>query len=609
MKSAVILMCLTLVACGGSSTSEDTIKEVNRFPVIELADTKLLVSGKSLTLSPTVSDPDGDTLTYEWHVGDAEITVDDTTILSATFDFPVADDDRTYTITLNVTDVKGNKSQQVVSVLVKASVKINRAPVITLPATQVVKSEQSVVFSPKVDDLENDVLSISWSSDSEDVTFSDKSILAPTVTFPKTDVTQQVILTISVIDIADNTTAQDIVISIEPKSTVPIDNPPLLAITNVPSGSSGENIEVKATVISSYAIEEAVWTFNDNEIVVDEFTELNTNEYEIVFTSMLPNVDVFTSMPISLEVTTNNEQKASISEAVSVSSNLTPSLTISLPNKIEIDESQTKTITPTIANTHSIDSYSWRWLTSTKSQLLNNAMLTPTIISADVVEDIKTILELTVTMGDVVKKIETEVVVKNDIDPITITLSLSRVIAVEGHDVEINVVTNNENDIASATWIFEGFDNISSVEEKTKLNFTVPKVFNSTVISVIYTALLNDGSKIVKNSTVSVMGEAAVRNSIVIRAPDVTPEIYNAIPYIMPILLEDELSIIDSIEVAQPFTVNTFKPIGISRTSQLVTLTLETNTILFDHYDFMNLQLKVGSLVIDFPITLSMKGN
>jgi len=602
-------MCLTLVACGGSSTSEDTIKEVNRFPVIELADTKLLVSGKSLTLSPTVSDPDGDTLTYEWHVGDAEITVDDTTILSATFDFPVADDDRTYTITLNVTDVKGNKSQQVVSVLVKASVKINRAPVITLPATQVVKSEQSVVFSPKVDDLENDVLSISWSSDSEDVTFSDKSILAPTVTFPKTDVTQQVILTISVIDIADNTTAQDIVISIEPKSTVPIDNPPLLAITNVPSGSSGENIEVKATVISSYAIEEAVWTFNDNEIVVDEFTELNTNEYEIVFTSMLPNVDVFTSMPISLEVTTNNEQKASISEAVSVSSNLTPSLTISLPNKIEIDESQTKTITPTIANTHSIDSYSWRWLTSTKSQLLNNAMLTPTIISADVVEDIKTILELTVTMGDVVKKIETEVVVKNDIDPITITLSLSRVIAVEGHDVEINVVTNNENDIASATWIFEGFDNISSVEEKTKLNFTVPKVFNSTVISVIYTALLNDGSKIVKNSTVSVMGEAAVRNSIVIRAPDVTPEIYNAIPYIMPILLEDELSIIDSIEVAQPFTVNTFKPIGISRTSQLVTLTLETNTILFDHYDFMNLQLKVGSLVIDFPITLSMKGN
>jgi len=577
---------------------------INKAPVIVFKNSHNVESGTQMLFEPAVTDPEGDVIAYFWQANDAAVSFDNVRSKTPTVIFPAVDNDKTFEINFSATDSKGNKSLKEITVLVQAPIQINKSPVITLPMQQDVISEQTIIFTAKVTDPENDSLTIAWSSSNNDVVFNDKKVLAPSVTFPEALAKLSIIITLNVTDSVGNSTVHAIDISLMP---APVENPPLISILSTPSGTSGDAITLKASVITSNTITKIVWGFDGKAIQTFSSDKVSDNSYLVTLDRVLPEVDVFTQLPVLLTVTTDNSLTALKSANVFVSPNVTPALEVTLPSNIELTEKQIKMLTPVVTHSHVIDSYLWRWKTPTNISLVNATTKSPTLTAPMVDSDKTATLELVVTMGDVIKTIETVVSIKDAPKPSAISLSLSRTIAVEGNTVEVNVLTDKPNEILSATWIFQGMDNVVAIKGKTNLVFTVPKILKTTTVSIIYTALLTDGTSVIKAVNVSALDEGSVRRLIVIKAPGTAISVFNNIPAMMPILLVDQLNLIDSIEVTQPFTVNTFKPIGISRTSQFVNLTLETDTIVVDHTDFMNLQIKVGALVIDFPFSLQMR--
>lgn len=702
----VILASLSLIACGGGSSSKSTdsgvlVVEKNHQPIIDLVDTKTIASGEPLTLAPKVTDPDGHTLTYRWRASTDNVSIDTPSSASTIINFPKDNEDKSYSIELIATDEKGMTSSKIMKVLVKGSQSINQSPMIELVSTKLVQSGATTIFSPTVNDPDNDMMTYVWTSNDDSVIFSNASSLLSTVTFAPVNIEQTVVITLTATDSHDNSSAHNISVTIVPKenqspvinltSTKSVDSgaaiiftpvvsdpehdpltyawssahagvefakpnalfsaitfpvvtaqqsivvtltvtdsydnsaahditvtivpapnlpkvyAPIVTIKALGSGVAGASVIIKADIITNQIPVNAKWTFNEAEFLITAFKKLSSNRYEVLLETTLPMVDKFTSLPVTLKVTTDGELSNENESIILITPHVTPTLSVSLPESITLDEQQTKVISPTINHSHQIDSYQWQWKSETSIALGSRSRKTATIIAPSVNADTQATLILTVKMGEEVKIAETKVTVINDIQPVSLTQS--RLVAAQGHKVVVDVVTQDPTEIVSASWVIQGFDNVTMEKSKTKLTFSVPKIYNSSMLSILYSAVLTDNSTIQKIVNVSVIDEGDVRNSLSVRPSKVTPTIRNNVLFNMPVLMVDSLKIVDSVEVTQPFTVNIFDLILIKRTGYFIQLPLKTNTILFDHEDSINLKVRVGDLVLDYPLYLSMKAD
>lgn len=322
-----------------------------------------------------------------------------------------------------------------------------------------------------------------------------------------------------------------------------------------------------------------------------------------------PLVEKFTAFPVTLTVTTDSGLSTTDEDTIFVSPNKTPSLSVTLPSTISIDEKANKVVYATINNSHQIDSYNWKVETGSGITLLNASTDSVTIVTPEVSRDMEALLTLIVTMGDETRTVESTIKVNVDKTSAPITLEQSRITAGQGQDIEISVISDDFEQIESFTWAIQGLATIDADKTKTSLRFTVPKVDASVIVSVIYTATLKNGSTLVKIANLSLANEAAIRNSLTITPPSQNVEVRNNVQTLLTVLVVDSLALIDSITITQPFTVNTFEPIVIKKATHFIQVPLRTNTIEHDHFDFLNLQIKVGVHTFDYPLQLVMKAN
>ncbi len=607
-------LTLTATDSQGASSSKAMLVKVsamtaqNQAPVIELVESVDVKTNESLTVNPTVSDPDGDSLTFKWSASDGVI-IADSNVKSTTFNFPVNDTVKSYNLTLTVTDSKGASSVKIIEVKVLEKVPDNKPPIIDLVANKTVESNQTVLFSPTVSDPESDELSYQWSSDDTSVIFSDSALVDSSVTFPQVNLQHKVIVSLTVTDSHDNESTESVEITIEPKAVSTEPTAPLVSIFSTSSGNSLESVTIKARIISFQEPTLAVWTLDNVEVQSTIFTSLSDNHYQVEWVTERPQVENFTSFPVTLTVTTDSGLSTIDEDIILVSPNKTPSLAVTLPSTISIDEEANKVVNATIDNSHQIDSYEWKIEEGSGVTLLNASTDSITVVTPEVNSDQEALLTLTVTMGAITRTVESTIKVKADTTPVPIMLEQSRFTAGQGQDIEISVVSDDFEQIESFTWTLQGLDTIDANETKTSLSFTVPKIDTSVIVSVIYTATLKNGSTVMKIVNLSLINEAAIRNSLTITPPNVNVEVRNNIQTLLTVLIVDSLALVDSIAITQPFTVNTFEPIVIKKATHFIQLPLKTNTIEHDHIDFLNLQIKVGVHTFDYPLQLTMKAD
>lgn len=235
-------LTLTVTDSKGASSSKAMLVKVaamakqNQAPIIELVESVDVNNNEPLTVNPTVSDPDGDSLIFEWSTSD-EVNVSNSNDRSTTFSFPERDSDKSYALTLTVTDSKGAWSAKIMTVNVLGKIPDNKSPIIDLMSNKTVESNQTVLFSPTVSDPENDELSYQWSSDDASVIFSDSTLVESSVTFPAVSVQRKMTISLTVTDSHGNESIEHVEITLKPKDTSAEPTAPLVSIFNTTSGN------------------------------------------------------------------------------------------------------------------------------------------------------------------------------------------------------------------------------------------------------------------------------------------------------------------------------------------------------------------------------------
>ncbi|HDI3224129.1 TPA: hydrogenase expression protein [Vibrio cholerae] len=112
-------VCLSGRECDGSITGGSggvTPPPGNKPPVIQLAPSFEVKSGESVTISATASDPDGDTVSYQWTVPADLVVIGDMSSNTVKVTAPITASDITYTIGLDVSDgeITATKATQLI---------------------------------------------------------------------------------------------------------------------------------------------------------------------------------------------------------------------------------------------------------------------------------------------------------------------------------------------------------------------------------------------------------------------------------------------------------------------------------------------------------------
>ncbi|WP_287475672.1 Ig-like domain-containing protein [Thalassococcus sp.] len=223
----------------------------NTVPIANAGPDQAVDGGSTVTLSGSATDPDGQTITYEWsQTGGSAVTLSSTTAASPTFTAPavaIGDPDVILTFSLIVND--GVASSSADSVTITVSAPTNSAPVADAGVDQVVASGVSVTLSGGATDGDADELTFVWSQISgTTVSLSSTTATQPTFTAPTlpfngaNEVLEfQLIANDGTVDSAPDTV---LVTVVAPQDTT---RP---TVTMTASGSSfqlGENITVQVT--------------------------------------------------------------------------------------------------------------------------------------------------------------------------------------------------------------------------------------------------------------------------------------------------------------------------------------------------------------------------
>lgn len=159
----------------------------NTAPIANAGPDQAVDGGTTVTLSGSATDPDGQTITYEWsQTGGSAVTLSSTTAASPTFTAPavaIGDPDIILTFSLIVND--GVASSSADSVTITVSAPTNIAPVANAGTDLFVASGASVTLSGGATDGDADELTYVWSQISgTTVSLSSTTATQPTFTAP-----------------------------------------------------------------------------------------------------------------------------------------------------------------------------------------------------------------------------------------------------------------------------------------------------------------------------------------------------------------------------------------------------------------------------------------
>ena len=595
-----------LSACGGSDD-----KSANKAPVIVIDSLTIdslqqVESGESLTLNSTISDPENDSFVINWASDNQQVKFSKTDEASTIVTFPATNVELIVKVSVSALDANHQVSFKEFTVTINGSATTNAAPIITMATTMKASANESIVLIATVHDPDNDDISLVWHSENSDITFSDKNSLTTSVTLPDVTSTLTTKITLTATDSQQNKTQKSLSLTINAEGFEP-DSAVYIELVDRINATSASTVSFNAIVRSNTEIKAIVWdlaALNSNDISITNINEADITTSTVTLTA--PNVTALTERPITLTVTTIDDTSIAESTRIFIAVDSIQSLLVTLPENDEVTEGDSLIITPTIENSHAIDSYQWRWISEQALTLLTPTNKVLNLSAPQVDADIQGQLELTVNMGGVIKKTTMDLLIKNSEVISTVNVTASRLVAVKGQKVTLNVITDNFEQIKSWSWETSRLEGVNVTESKSIFEITAPNVNGQKQVSVIYRATLIDDSEVVKIANITVLSQSAARSTFTFAAGEL-PIIYNNIEKTITFTFTDRLGLVDSISLNKEFTFNKFTKEELTRTDDTISLVLLTNDINFDHYDFMSLMVNYGDYKEQYPIQLDMR--
>ncbi|QTL34537.1 hypothetical protein [Pseudoalteromonas viridis] len=347
---------------------------------------------------------------------------------------------------------------------------INQAPTVSLQGKTLVTSGDLLSLTTTITDPENDAVTGKWSSSLPGVKFIEAEGNTHHVSFPDVEEQTQVTLTYTVTDSQNNQASKTWQVTVMPKSSAGH-----IELADTVTLSGGGHAAITATFAMTSDIEKIDWRTEGFELTHTQ-TESNhdTRAGQSTLSIDLPAVTQTQRFDIIFEITTSEGVVTKTIKAT-LAPESEPSLSVSLPEQIVINEKSTKTIQANIIRTDDIISYDWQWqgtpapIQQTQGQLFYN-------FKAPEINETQTFkLLLTVTMkGNIQKTAETSVVVKNVTDLNAIELSLDRLYAVPGQTVTVTSNLTNFEDVESVSWLIYDFNEDLLQKSNEKLVITIP---------------------------------------------------------------------------------------------------------------------------------------
>jgi len=609
ISTSFLVCCLLVSACGGSGGSDATSTSIaNKAPIITLAQTETVASGNSVMLSADVSDPEGDPLNFSWQSDNQKISFSTINETSTLVTFPDTDVDMEIKITFIAADDKANSTQKNITITLQAEVTSNDGPLITMPSQQQAQGGDSIVLVASVQDPQGDGVTIEWHSENSDIVFSDNNSVTPTLTLPDVSTRLTTILTLVAIDSQQNQSEKSLTLTIVPNDgeVTPTVN---FELSDRFDTLSGNVTTLTAKITSNIDISEILWdlsTLNVEDSSVINTTTNNMTTSTMTFTA--PTVSQLTKFSVKLGVTTSGNIDFNKSSKVYVSPTNTGTLNVTLPNSITVNENSSTSITPTIESSQIIDSFQWQWLSDQELTLLTSTNKVLSLSVPNVDENIKGQLSLTVTMGELSQTVVTELTIENDTNTSEINLTASRLVAVKGQKININVLTDNFSQITDWSWDVSGAQGTGIIESKNGLEITASETNGQQFMTIKYFAKLVDNTEILRVVNITLLSEVSAKSSFSYDN-NTEIEIYKGIEKVFTSTFTDPHGLVDTISLNQQFTFTDFDKAELTRNGDQITFTFKTTDVATDYLDFIHLAVFFGDYEQRYPVNLRVKVN
>jgi hypothetical protein len=247
-----IYICTLTVSDKSGGTDTGTVNIVvrtyesgnNGIPVVNVSDDREVKSGQTITLSNnTATDPDGDTLTYNWSCTGGNISNKNS--LNPNYTAPNISSTQTYTCTLRASDNKGGTGSDSLSITVRPTITTkNTAPTVAVVKDREINPNQSLQLFAIAYDADGDTLSYNWSCNSGSLS-DDTNYITTFTPYSGSTITTYT-CTVKVSDSKTSTSAT-VRITVRTTNTVTTNYNPTVEAGNNKELNSGQSIIINAT--------------------------------------------------------------------------------------------------------------------------------------------------------------------------------------------------------------------------------------------------------------------------------------------------------------------------------------------------------------------------
>ncbi|TMP27859.1 hypothetical protein CWB99_13130 [Pseudoalteromonas rubra] len=473
---------------------------------------------------------------------------------------------------------------------------VNQAPSVSLEGNTLVNSGDILSLTATVSDPENDSVTGVWSSSLAGVQFIDTTNGAHHVIFPDVDEQTQVTLTYTVTDSHNNQVSKTWQVTVMPKSAAGhIELADTLTLTG------GGLASVTATFTMTSKIEKVDWRSDGFELTnTDIQSNHDTRAGQSTFSIELPEVTQTQQFDIIFEITTSDEI-ISKTIKVTLTPESEPSLSVSLPEQVIVNEKNLLTIQATTTSTDEIISYEWQWQGTPQPSQQTQGKGAYTFSAPEVSEDQTFTLQLTVTMkGDIKKTAETSVVVRNITDLQGLELTMDRSFAVPGQTITVNSNLTNFDDVESVSWIIPEFGDDLLEKSNNKLVITIPEEDTiQTSRQIEYKVKLKNGTEQSTFVNFTYVSSTVAKTLMIVRDPGEF-SIYPDVPATLDLTFNGGVDIEEVIVSSSDY--DHYDNLQWSLEDQRLTLNLHKKTITRKGLTVIKITAKAGDIVRESTI-------
>lgn len=481
---------------------------------------------------------------------------------------------------------------------------VNSAPQLTLESAFTAQSGAILTIEHKVTDPENDPVSLTWSNDINQVAITQSTLATTSVQLPTVTTETTLTLTLTARDDKNATNSKDITVTIKPKSAqVTFD------LLDAYSAKENSYFELATQIEANHVISDISWQLDEPlNADVNVQNSLNGTQATSSLTLLTPDVTQTQSFNAIISVTANG-QLSQKHTRITVNPDTTDFLSISLPERYVVDEGKDAKISVTINSNDSQPEIKWRWRNSDIA-LTDNTSKTVSFKAPQVDSDQTLALEVSVTSANQTQIAEVPVTIKDVAVYSNISLAANRTLAVKGHTVFVDVITENPEQISSIDWTVNNLTEQNYSAKDHRLNITVPEVNSGFFIDLEAqaTLTLTNGSQRTLTQSIRVLNHHTLDTELNIGHNVDSPlPVYNGETGNFTLSVSNAYDLIDSVAIDVPFTTISFATQNADLVDNTIQLALLSNNITTETETTLQVTAFVGDYQVNDYFKLRLK--